>query len=441
MTTHADVNGDGRRLAPGNSTRSRPRRVVVHDYSGHPFPVELSRELARRGIEVLHLHCPTYRSGKGELDRRSSDPAHLQIEAVPLRRFDKHAPHRRVLQELMYGRVLARRLRIAGADVVLSGNTPLFAQAVALLAAKRRGSSFVFWVQDITSFAASRYLEGRCVPGARAISALLRAFERALLRASDAVVVISNDFKRVLEEWGLPSDRISVVENWAPLRDLPALAQNNAWSQEHGLAGSKVVLYSGTLGLKHNPELLLALARRLRGRSDTSVVVVSEGAGAELLAAAKRTECLHQLRLLPFQPFARMPEVLGSATLLVAILERRAGAFSVPSKVLTYLCAERPVLAAIPAENLAARVLSQSGAGVVVDPEDVQGFVEAAVSLLEDAASAQKKGQAARAYAVRTFEIEAIADAFEASFETALHTAGARRGGILSIGRKASSQL
>ena len=55
--------------------------------------------------------------------------------------------------------------------------------------------------------------------------------------------------------------------------------------------------------------------------------------------------------LLPYQPFGRLSEVLASADVLVALLESDAGAYSVPSKVLTYLAAGRPILGAIPAEK------------------------------------------------------------------------------------------
>ena len=31
-------------------------RILVHDWAGYPYPVEVSRELARRGHTVRHLH-------------------------------------------------------------------------------------------------------------------------------------------------------------------------------------------------------------------------------------------------------------------------------------------------------------------------------------------------------------------------------------------------
>ena len=58
----------GVELEPGTGQSSRALRVVVHDYVGHPFQVQLSRELARRGMDVLHLHCGSFRTGKGDVD-------------------------------------------------------------------------------------------------------------------------------------------------------------------------------------------------------------------------------------------------------------------------------------------------------------------------------------------------------------------------------------
>ena len=78
-----------------------------------------------------------------------------------------------------------------------------------------------------------------------------------------------------------------------------------------------------------------------------------------------------------------LPDVLGSADVLVAILEADAGVFSVPSKVLSYFCAGRPVLLAVPRENLAAKIVVESGAGLVVEPSDVAGFCRAAQQLID----------------------------------------------------------
>ncbi len=46
-------------------------------------------------------------------------------------------------------------------------------------------------------------------------------------------------------------------------------------------------------------------------------------------------------------------------------------------KVFEYLAAERPILAVVPPDGAAAELLRQTGAAVVVAPDDVDGMAEA----------------------------------------------------------------
>ena len=163
--------------------------------------------------------------------------------------------------------------------------------------------------------------------------------------------------------------------------------------------------------MKHNPELLLSLAMQLRRDSEARVVVVSEGAGADWL---REQEPPPNLILLPFQAFEDLPDVHGAADVLAAILEPDAGVYSVPSKVLSYLCAARPVLLAVPPENLAAQIVTRERAGVVVPPTAPAAFGIEGERLLADADLRADMAARARAYAERTFDIETIADRFEA---------------------------
>ena len=393
----------------------RPSRLVMHDYAGHPFQVQLSRELARRGHAVLHLYSASYRTGKGAVERARHDPRGFAVEPITLvAEFRKYSLWKRPLQDIEYARALVRRVRAFGPDAVVSSNNPLLSQALLLGACRHIGAGFVFWQQDIHGLAMQRIIADRVpVLGGR-IGKLPPALERRLLRASDAVVTIADDFEGTLCEWGTAADKVHVIENWAPLEELPELEQDNPWARQHGLAGKRVVLYAGTLGLKHNPDVLYALAQRLRDDAHARVVVISEGLGADRLRQLLAADDPKNLVLLGFQPYERMPEVLAAADLLVALLGTEFERLSIPSKVLTYHCAGRPLLVAVPRPNLAARIVRRAGSGVVVDPADEGGFIETARQLLRDPDLRRQLGARARDYAERTFDIGAIADRFEA---------------------------
>lgn len=390
-----------------------PLKIVVHDYSGHAFPVQLSRELARRGHQVLHLYSVSFQTPKGGLSPRPDDPPTLEIRGLTLDRpFAKYDFVRRVAQERAYGRLAAAAIHDFAPQVVISGNSPLDTQAILERRCRRDAIPFIFWLQDVTGIAIRRLL-GRRLPGiGAAIGLWYMALERRLLRRSARVVAITEDFVPILTGWGVAGSRIQVIENWAPREELALAPRDNPWAAEHGLKGRTVLLYSGTLGLKHNPALLLDLARGLKHRPEVRVVVISEGLGADWLKESRGD--LDNLLLLPYQPYERLSEVLAAADVLVAILEPDAGIFSVPSKVLSYLCAGRPLLAAMPAENLAARIIQREEAGLVAAPDDSAGLLRLAERLVDHPDLRAQCAKNALDYAQQTFDIEAIGARFEA---------------------------
>ena len=182
--------------------------------------------------------------------------------------------------------------------------------------------------------------------------------ERWVARRSAAVVVIAESFVDVHREWGT-AEKTTVIPNWAPLAEIVPTPRDNAWARQQGIAWQPSLVYSGTLGLKHNPALLVGLARQVRDAGvPVHLTVVSEGPAVDVLRdEAERLDV--PITLLPFQPYERLPEVLGSGDVLVVLLDASAGAFSVPSKTLSYLCAGRPVLGLMPAENLAATLVAE----------------------------------------------------------------------------------
>ena len=279
--------------------------------------------------------------------------------------FAKYSALTRIRQELSYGRRAARAIAAKDPAVAVISNVPLLAHSVLARRLARRRVPMVFWHQDIYSEAIGAAARGRLPVVGALVARLAERLERTVARRSGAVVAISPTFLERLTIWGV-ADKTTVVPNWAPLDELPLCPPDNEWSDRVGLRGRPVVLYSGTLGLKHDPSVLALIAQRL-GSSDPAarVVVISEGKGRDWLEGWKRDQgpVADNLVLLDFQPYEDLPAVMGSATVLVAVLEPDASRFSVPSKVLTYLCAGRPIVGVLPTDNSVAEILEAQGAG------------------------------------------------------------------------------
>ena len=384
--------------------------ILISDYSGHPFQVQLSRELARRGHRVTHLHFAGFQTPKGNLAVQPGDPELFAVEAITLDRpFAKSTFVTRWRQENEVGRRIAARIAQLRPDVVISSNAPLDTQRHIQRAARKIGARFVFWLQDIYSRAIGAVVPQKIPVAGHAIAAWYKHLEFAMLRQSDQVVAITEDFRPILTKAGIADSRIAVIENWAPLDEIPPMPRSSAWAQAFYGQTDLRFLYSGTLGYKHNPHWLLALAQRFPA---AQVCVTSQGEVADGLAADAAAAGLANLSVRPWVPFADLPALLGGADVMVAFVEPEAGIYSVPSKILSYLSAGRPVLGAMPRQNLATRLLETHQAGLVCDCNDTEAFLANAQRLADDAVLRQTMGNNARSYALRAFDIENIGERF-----------------------------
>ncbi len=387
-------------------------RILVHDHSGHPFQAELSRELARRGHDVTHSYVEGYVSGKGKLEAGPGE--RVTFEGIGgAKPVDNQRLAKRLVREVVRGFALVRHVRKVDADVVLVSNVQIptlviFAFAMAVL---RR--PWVLWHQDVYAVAV-RSFAGSKLPRRFAVVAwAFEVAERWCSRRAAAIVVIAPSFVPVHEKWGT-ADKVTVIPNWAPLDEIVPTPRKNEWAIEHELDDVRTLLYSGTLGLKHNPALLVRLARSIQDAGQpVRLVVVNEGVAVEVL----REEAARlgvDVTLLPFQPYDRLPEVLGTGDLLVVLLEAEAGAFSVPSKTLSYLCSGRPIVGLMPGENLASALVTRAG-GLVLPPVDdsLPAAATWAARVLDDADLRAELGEASRDLAEQEFALDRCATTFE----------------------------
>jgi len=389
-------------------------RILIHDYSGHPFQVQLSRALAKRNHEVLHLYCSSFQTPRGLVKKLDTDCDNFCCRAIELSRpFEKYKFIKRFFQEIEYGNLLVKEVEKYKPDIIISANNPLDPQRILLKYCNKHNIKFIFWLQDIYGQAIKKLLTRKLSILGKVIGLYYIKSETSMLQKSDRIIIISEDFKKILQKARILEKKIELIHNWAPLENLQMQDKNNTWSREHKLHDKLCIIYTGTLGLKHNPELLVDVALSVIDQKHVRIVVVSEGLGADFLKKKKEEYKLTNLIILGFQPFELIPEIMGTADILIAILDKDAGVFSVPSKVLTYHCAGRPLLLSVPPENLSARLVEEMETGIVVPPNENGRFLKEVKRLIGDGGLREKYGRNARRYAESTFDIEKITDKFE----------------------------
>lgn len=399
-------------------------KVILHDFSGHPFQAELARKLAESGNDVEHVSSGQYVSGKGHLSHQPGDSPRLTFTDLRLDLpFQKYAPLARLRYEVSYARAWIRRLRESPADVIVACNLPLVSMFLFSRHAKRARLPYVLWHQDIYSNGLGDELRRKFPRPLAALGARVFTWMEAYsARNASHVVAIGEAFRDVYPAWKVSPQNVSVIPNWAPLDEVfPADRINTHSGAFFADSDGLRLMYAGTIGRKHNPKLLVDLLRYARDNDiSATMAVISEGEAADDLAEIARTSDL-PITVHPFQPADELPDVLGSADVLVALLEPDATKFSIPSKVLSYMAAGRPILGLMPPDNPAAVDISESG-GFVADPTDL-GAKSACSWLIELASDPElvtRIGQRTRDNAEKKFDVDKVTVEFNEIFADAV---------------------
>lgn len=362
----------------------------------------------------MHLFCGHNITPQGKLKKTIDDPDNFNINAIYTKnKLKKYSFVGRWFQEREYGELFAREILIFSPEVVISANTPLDAQKVAIKLCRKRKIQFVFWLMDLIGFTAKAILKQKLPIISSLVSFYFINLERKLLLMSDKIVVTTKAHTKVCENFGVELKKIFLVHNWAPIDDYQVMPRDNEWARRNNTIGKICFMWTGTLGMKHNPDLILQLSLKYKDRKDILIMVISESIGSMWLQEKKKEYDLPNLKILKFQPYEQVPNMMAASDVLIAIVDKSVSDFAVPSKVLSYLCACKPIILAIANDNTAAKILNKHHAGIVIDPNETDRFLSAADSLLNDGDLRNKMAKNGRAYAEKTFDIEKITDKFE----------------------------
>jgi colanic acid biosynthesis glycosyl transferase WcaI len=380
-----------------------------------PLFALLCEAFVRRGHDVTVIAAvPHYPSGRvqdpfrGRLIKRTDENGvHVIRVAVPS--VNRSELILRLFQFLSY-QVLST---VAGMtrdfDVLLITNPGLTTALPALVLGILRRKPFVFSVHDV-------YPDVGVSLGIfrnRAVVSCVAWLERLCLNHAAYVRILSDAFASPLRAMGVPEFKIVLIYDWVDTDLITPMPRENAFSIEHDLLDKFVVLYAGNIGLSQGLEHVLGAAERLAVHRDIQFLLVGDGTGRAELVAQAAQMMLANVTFLPFQPRARLPELLATADVSLVVLQRGFGSHSLPSKSFSILASCRPLISCVDADSAVSRLVERSQGGLCVAPEDSIGLANAILLLKANPSLCERLGRGGREYAVRYHSPGSAAEQFE----------------------------
>jgi glycosyltransferase involved in cell wall biosynthesis len=311
----------------------------------------------------------------------------------------------RLTENLSFGiSSAAALLRARKLDALYLNSWPVFATGLVVLIATLKRMPYVLSVQDV--YPESLLVQNRL--GGRIAAPFLRWIDQRIAKRAAAVIVLSEAFASIYrDDRGVAPERIHIIPNWTSDTGQESHDGATSYRRSRGIADDDfLVVYGGNVGVAAGVEQLVH-AFELIGDRKIHLLIAGGGARAEACETLAR-------QIAPGRVHFHRPwnddethRVLASADLLALPTAGAQSRFSVPSKLISYLFAERPVIAAVENDSEIARIIRTAGAGWLVEPENPQQWATAIVAAAQTPKTRrQEMGESGRRYAQDHFTRE-----------------------------------
>ena len=342
-------------------------KILINDYSGHPFPFELSQHLSKK-YKIIHSYAQYFETPKANF-KKNSQIKNLKIVPIKInKKFKKDNFFSRRSNDIFYGKKIIDIIKIEHPTVIVCSQVPLDPLIKIMTFCKKNNIKIVFWMQDIYSLAISKILNKKIPLIGKLIGKYYFYLEKKCEHISDKIIVISSDFKKFLDKESL--NKTSVVGNWSPVTK-PKLNKIKFYKRKFNPLNKFCFIYSGTLGYKHNFELFIKIAERF---PEVIILISSSGKFASKLKEISKKK-LPNIKVTNWVNYKNLSSFLSIADAFIVTLDSEASTFSVPSKIYAYLTIGRPILGSMPAENLGSKKIKIMKVGYVSKPENIKTFM------------------------------------------------------------------
>jgi glycosyltransferase involved in cell wall biosynthesis len=262
-----------------------------------------------------------------------------------------------------------RVVRREGIDAVLTTSPP---NSINLIGAAVKRATGVKWIADLRDpLIADADNPVERLP-ARMKENVQRGVAKLVASQADAIVTAWDGIADEIRGYE-PKAGITVIPNGADYDDFEGL--------DYVPADRFRITHTGSFFGKRNPRPFLT-ALKESGLVDVVARFVGELTTRDR-EWAETLELGDRLELLPFGSRRRSLAYQRDSEALLLLLPEAGerGAPVLPGKIFEYLAAERPILAAVPPTGAAANLIRESGAGIVVPPDDAGAIRDALVGL------------------------------------------------------------
>ena len=174
---------------------------------------------------------------------------------------------------------------------------------------------------------------------------------------------------------------LEVLPNWLAKADINHCSIKIDKSK---LAGRKIFVYAGNMGVAQGMDILLSLAENLQTRDDLGFVFVGRGKDFERLQEKVTSKGLSNILFFDEIDPSEIPALYAQCTVGLVALDPRHKTHNIPGKFISYMRSGLPVLAYINLNNDLVSLIKDENVGMVATDASITTLTQLAEQLVEN---------------------------------------------------------
>ncbi len=231
---------------------------------------------------------------------------------------------------------------------------------------------------------------------------------------ADVIGVQTPGNRGYFDQWlRKPGRKLEVLQNWL---GKPAQQPCSIRVDQTSLAGRKVFVYAGNMGVAQGMDILLDLAERLKSRHDVGFLFVGRGSDAQRLREEALVRGLSNVLFYDEIDPDEIPDLYAQCAVGLVALDARHKSHNIPGKFLTYMQSGLPVLANVNAGNDLAQMIREEQIGQVCESNQIDELLQLTEQLLVQIESEAEVSERCRRLFDREFSVEKTVRQIVAAF-------------------------
>jgi len=323
---------------------------------------ELVYGLADRGlrIRVITSDC-NYLGGK---IKEYNDNIHPNIEVVRISStsFGRKNLLYRYLDFISFLALSLQKIAIDKSDIIVFFTDPPLISYAGSFVTLLRHKKYIIVLQDFFPYTA---INTGLIKN-KFLFSLLDYQARYFLNNANAVVVLSEKMREFAENMGVKREKMSIIHNWSDGKSIyPIKKENSRFFKEWGVEGKFVILYSGNLGIGHEFDTILKVAKRFNYENDNSTLFlfIGEGLRRRYVEQYKRENGLKNVMVKDYVNKKYLCDSLAVADIHLITQINEVVGVNMPSKLYSCMASGRPILYIGSEESDVSRIIKDARSG------------------------------------------------------------------------------